>query len=571
MQLLEANKKRLLKQRNWIGVTPSKPVDVRFLTINEKSRIGKRRKIDGKSRAVACRRSPLVSAHQTDQDRFGAVHAFMSGALPIPTAADKVRVRIGSDVVTTAPSTQPHDYARSQTNSDPMLFDEQDEDVTQQVYAEPAIHLGNVLAAEPRLQDKRLATFGEGRSPQYDRSARQDLVADSRMHAESRIRQKSAGQRALIQYSEQSEATDPSYRITHRVGSIDRSLKLVFDSCSPSGPGNTASAMDKTGGAQNGQADFEAEELETGHAFQNVGGAQQLGVRRPPNPLAIVDDEPWKSFLDIRDSSSGQVNVKGGTGTSLPQPHISARNARADRTVWPQHATPGNLTQANLSNVSALSPAPKHSGGRPTGARPNLRTGAVRDIDDSEELWRSFVLGSHPQSDCDTIHSHDEMSEDSMSRATKGYAWTRMPLSNAVTSVTYVSSTPFRSLSGQASRISDDVQYAPHQGSWSITSQAPPYAVRGRIESLGDSGVQAEDWGDETSAISRFGERPTHVSLQNHASHDGDLFSDTRTSRSNLDQLDRAWDHVSRQAQAGGSVVWQRHRSSSIRDIPDSD
>lgn len=76
---------------------------------------------------------------------------------------------------------------------------------------------------------------------------------------------------------------------------------------------------------------------------------------------------------------------------------------------------------------------------------------------------------------------------------------------------------------------------------------------------------------ERTPAGSHFGAQWTHASLQNHASHEDDMFSDTRTSRSDLDRQDRAWDDVSRRAQASGSIIWQRSRNSSIGDITDSD
>jgi hypothetical protein len=98
-----------------------------------------------------------------------------------------------------------------------------------------------------------------------------------------------------------------------------------------------------------------------------------------------------------------------------------------------------------------------------------------------------------------------------------------------------------------------------------------PYNVWGRVNSPSEEDVQNEDQGEETSARSRFGEQSTHASLQNHASHDGAMFSDTRTSRSESDQRGRVWDDVSRRAQASGSNVCQRGRGSSIWDIPDSD
>ncbi|XPT01678.1 hypothetical protein M3J09_010808 [Ascochyta lentis] len=567
MQLLEANKERLLRQQDWIGVAPSRPVDLQFLSVKEKNRIGKRRKMEGKSRATARRQSPTVYPHRTGEDELeDHGDAFMSGALPIPSAADKIRVRIGSHALT-AVSTQPNNDARSQTNSDSMLFDEEGEEAVESETAQSITASGHVHAANPKPMNERSAESYEDCSPQHDRYTNHGLTAQSEGDAEGHI-----GTNTLHLPMQASEATDSSYHITHHVGGIDRPLKLVFGKQSLSKASRAASSTDQTGLAQRAHANLDAEDVETGRASQNIGAAHRSSLRRPPIPSAIIDDEPWRTFLGIGQSSSDHVCVDNGTGTSVPQPHIPARTT-AYRTSWPQHTTQGKLTHANLPNASACLPALKRPSGCLSEARPNLQAGVVKEIDEHEKLWRSFVLGSDAESAIDTIHTRNDTSEDLMSQATKGYASTRLPLSTAVTSVSSppFQRTPFRSVSGQASRISEDVQYTPHSGSRSITPAAPPHTTWGRLDSYDEDELQGEGQGQEISARSRFGETSTPASLQNYATHDSDMFGDTRRSRHDLDQHDRGWDDVSRQVQASGSVLWQSSGGSYIGDIPSSD
>ncbi|UPX17431.1 uncharacterized protein EKO05_0007785 [Ascochyta rabiei] len=577
MQLLEANKKRLLRQQDWIGVAPSKPVDLQFLSVREKNRIGKRRRIDAKSRVAARRLSPAAFPHRTGQDELeGHGNAFMSGALPILRAADNIRVRIGSHALTAA-STQSKNDAASQTNSDSMLFDEEGEEVARRQGSEAPQSIaayGHVLAATPRSMNNQPMESYEDHPPRHDHYTHHGLTAQLNSDAGGHI-----WTNTLDQSIQASEATEPGYQITHYVGGVERPLKLVFGKQSSYKASHVASPTDQTGEAQQAHASIDAEEVQSGRAFQsgralqNIGATHRSSFRRPPIPSAIVDDEPWRTYLGIDQSSSDHVCVDDGTGTSVPQPHAPARNTGADRTSWPRHTTQGNLTHANLSIVSASLPAPNQPTGRIPDARPYLRSNMVKEIDEHEKLWRSFALGSDPESAIGTIHTHNDTSEDLMSRATKGYASTRLPLSTAVTSVSSspFKSTPFRSLSGQASRISDDVQHAPYSGSRSITPAAPSYITWGRIDSHDEEDVQGEDESREMNAGSCFSERSAPASLQDCGSHDGDLYGDTRTSRSHLDRLDRAWDDVSRRAQASGSVVWRRGRVSSIRDVPDSD
>ncbi|KAF3033472.1 hypothetical protein E8E11_003068 [Didymella keratinophila] len=544
-QLLEANKERLLRQQDWVGVARSRPVDMHFLSIKEKSRTGKRRKLDAKNATSTRRQSPTTFLRQTGQDQLvGHDDTFMSGALPVLTTADNIRIRIGSEVLTTAASTQPNNDARSQTKSDSMLFDEEGEDATQVLESDAPRSIpsaSHTHAADPRLDVSLRVQSDRSYLPEQGPYARNNPTQRPDDHAK-RNYHTAAGSDVLDQSSHESEATGPSYRLMHHVGGVERPLKLVFGKRRPSMTSPAASAIHRTGELQHVHADLTAKETKTGYVSRNFGEPPQLGVRRHPYPPSIDDQEPWRPYLDTGTSSSGHVRVDDGTGTSVPQPHVPAQNTKADRTSWPQHAAQGNLTHVNLSKVSASLPAVTPQGGRVPAARPLPRPSVIKEVNNDEALWQSFVLGSDPQSTTETIHTHSEASEDSMSRATKGYASTRLPLSNAVTSVSSIPfpSTPFKSLSGQASRISDDVQYAPHSGSRSITSMASD-GLWGRINSPSEEDVQDEDQGEEISARSRFSEQSPHASLQNHASHDSAMFSNTGTSCSESGQRGRAW------------------------------
>ena len=547
------------------------------MSIKEKNSVGKRRKVEGKTSALTRRRSPTTFPRRADQDGLaGHGDFFMTGALPLPAASDNIRIRIGSDALTTAASTQPNNYSQSQTNSDCMLFDEEGEDAAGRLQSEgphSTTPFGHATAGNLGSAVDHHARSDKDQSPQRFHPVHHDKPLRPGTYAGEHVQHAAAKSNTLDSSMQQSEATDPSYYLAHHVRGVERPLKLAFGRSSLLRVSHTTSLTDKNGELQLDHANFDAEEAEIGHAPRNFGEAHQTVIRKHPNPHTIVDDELLRPYLGSDMSSSGHVCVEDGTGTSVPQPHVSARNKRADRTSWPQHTTQGNLTHVNLWTVPASLPVPERSNVRLPDARPLLRTKAVKENNEHESFWRSFVLGSDPQSAIDTIHTHNETSEDSMSRATKGYASTRLPLSNSVTSVssTPSRSTPFRSLSGQAPRISDDVQYAPHSGSRSITSAAPSHAVWGRIESPDEEDVLGGGPGEETPARSRFGELSTHASLQNHASHDSEMFSDARAPRSDLDRCSRVWDDVSRKAQASGSVVWPRSRGSSICDIPSSD
>lgn len=572
-QLLEANKKRLLRQQDWAGIAPSRPVEMQPPSLTGKNRIGKRRKIDAKTAAFTRCRSPTMLLHPTGQgEHCGPDHTFMSGALPVLAAADNVQIRIGSAALTAAASTQPGNDARSQTKSDPMLFGEEGEDATQVLQSDTPQSLpfaSHAHAADQEFEVSSPLKCDRSYSHEQGSYTHNHFAQGPNNHAAERSQLHTARLNVLDQSSYESEATDPSYRLTYLVGGVERPLKLVFDKPRPSMAPHAASATYRTGELQHVHADLAAGEIQTGRVSRAVGEPAQLGVGREPS---IGDEEPWRLYSDTGISRSSHVHVDAGTGTSIPRPHIPARNTQADRTGWPQQTAQGDLTHVNLSKVSASLRADSQRVGRVPDARRLSGPSVAKNINNDDALWQSFVLGSDPQSPIETIHARKETSEDSVSRATKGYASTRLPLSNAVTSVssTPFPSTPLKGLSEQPSCISDDAQYAPQSGTRSITSMAS-YGMWGRVNSPSKEEVQGEDQGYETSARSRFDDQSTHASLQNHASHDSAMVSDTRTSRGESDRRGRAWDNVSRCAQASGSVVSQRDGGSSTWDIADSD
>lgn len=156
--------------------------------------------------------------------------------------------------------------------------------------------------------------------------------------------------------SHASEATGPGYRLMHHVGGVERPLKLVFGKEYPSMAGPAVTTTRQSGELQRAHADLATEETETGHVSRSAGESFQFGVRRQLCSPSIDDEEPWRPYLDTDTSSSGQVRVQDGTGTSVPQPHIPARNAQADHTSWPQHSA-HIPTHINLSKISASLPA----------------------------------------------------------------------------------------------------------------------------------------------------------------------------------------------------------------------
>lgn len=555
-----------MRQSRWTGITPAKRIALQPSSAKNKCRIGKSRKLEGKSRAASCQRNPLTFNTGPGHDKLGG-HICMSGALRVPAATAEIRVGIGSDASMTAATPRPDTCSRSTAESDPMLFDEQVAEA-ERTKATPGAH--GVLSACSIPATARRLTVGQAKrsdgcySPQHGPS---DVAVEYGNYAHAHNRDDAADSPPALPLLP-SEAADPGYRLTHHVGGVERPLQLDFQTRGMHSASPTILPVNSPGEVQHAHAVSDAREVRIGHTSQNVGESHQSAAREHRSPHIIDSDEPWKKYLDVDASSSGQVRVGDGTGMSVPQPHIPAQYTTADCTTWPQHNTLGNLTHNNLVAVSTSVSAPPYRGQYFSPARPLQRTETVKEETRDEALWRSFAIGSDYESAHEIIHCRDLLSEDSMSRATKGYASTRLPLSAAVNSVSSIAfpSTPFKSLSGQASRISDDVQYAPHSTSRSITSVAPNHALWGRSRSPDGEDVPGGERGDKASSGCRFGEQSTHALLQNHTSHSSMVCNDARASDSDVG----AWDDVSRRGQPSGSSVWHRSCHSSIWDSDDA-
>lgn len=126
---LEARKRKLLEQSDWVGLAPSRPLHMRFPSLRDKDQIGKRRRIDG---GIGARR---VHLHREGQDgertnrKTPPVGHFMSEALGgLP---ESISVRIGDDVLASQMSAARHEVSeervaaseRQRSRSETMLLD----------------------------------------------------------------------------------------------------------------------------------------------------------------------------------------------------------------------------------------------------------------------------------------------------------------------------------------------------------------------------------------------------------------------------------------------------------------
>ena len=249
VQLLAANKRRYLRQQDCVDVADNTPAALDSLSVKEKGRSGKCRKV---RRTMASQRSPVSFARRPDPGNLeGHGDTFMSGALPVQGAADTVRVRIGSDVVTTVASMQ-HSHVPSLISSDSMLFEQGENNAEQQKTTKH-----QYIGSQPARSDRSY-------SPERDRSANHIIATRLNSSARELVRSEADGPKA--ESIKPSEATDPSYRLTRLVGGVEHPLKLVFGRSASPPIRHLRSSAHNAGETQRVHALFSATKDKSGHA-----------------------------------------------------------------------------------------------------------------------------------------------------------------------------------------------------------------------------------------------------------------------------------------------------------------
>jgi hypothetical protein len=509
-QLLEKNRTRLLRKRDWVGIAPTKPVDLPISSIKEKERdqMSKRRKME-RSHFAPINRKRTENGHRNE----GKVHN--------PYTADQqIRVRIGTDALT-ARSTQLTGDAHSQASSDSMLFDQEDEDmIRSKDHLATVFPLPGCTTASPKVNPFH---SGSSKMPPRDCETGYYEIAKSRRAGHSPVNPRTVEQ-DMAEYG----AVGQGVRIVHTVEGIARPLDLVF--ATPNHSTKSRSHAGSTGQelriVENANADKDAKAwLKHASERSNAGDQPQSNEA---SPAAVnADDGPWRAFLSIPDRSSSHSLAMHSAETGLPHAHSTGRNDQGDHKSWSQHATQGNHTPFSSCSVSASLPSLRQPSARPAGNSFETESGPPAAMGVDERLWRVFVFGSD---DDTSLASQRNGSADTESRAPRS----GRSVSAASDTVSYTLA-PFYQVSTGATCASSRKADAPRSGIQAISS-ASPYGDWGQVGELDER---------QASAHGVFGGLPvTHALLQdsnafrNSGVSSSGGCSSTRTCRDKLGRRD---------------------------------
>ncbi|KAH7092137.1 hypothetical protein FB567DRAFT_231599 [Paraphoma chrysanthemicola] len=550
VQLLQANKKRLLQQRDWIGVAPSDPVKLRRLPSEEKRRHGRRRKVEGQHVAITRRgehMDPTLSHLQPTDDRYA--NAFITSSVQPPL--DPIRVRIGTDALTNACSTQPGDFEQSQTSSDPMLFDQQNDAGPQDQHRLPQLNPLPIRKCDSTNKSFRQATDSKhAGSHNWFRSC--GSSAHCRHKQEFHRSGTEQGTPMSVKKGPAAQNTSPKTRITRNVKGNDHPLRFVFES-------STSPTMNHPGNElQQSQSRDPEHSIAMNETDVRHSTAMRLGTIPEPSMESdataantIVNAEAGALLLEKLDQSSSRSSPYKSSILSVVHDHPTVHHREVESTKWSQHAIEGNQTRVSSSSLSVSLPALNRHAllrfGPPAHALKKgldrCHNSGMQEHDADEQVWHDFIFSSDEESSSEAMQPHVHDSEQRPWQGSSSY----LPLSVAVSSIR---STPFRPISGHASHkdVHDNANPTPAAGSRTFNA----------LDAVSADSFEALSEHEETmlAAHSATGEPlVTHASMLNNVSWDTSpmsprMLSRAETSRRGLDHAQRATGTTSQQAQA---------------------
>ncbi|CAI6332275.1 unnamed protein product [Periconia digitata] len=453
--ILLDQRQTLLSQHNWVGLTVSKPAQLRIEPSKEKEMIGKRRKIEDCTHTIS--NAPGFRRQRTKDDGK-LLH--MAASLPF----EDVVIQFGSDAAKTQPSPAQSQPSSTRDSFATMLFDNDhwrpsgslvDRRSARGVSQVSQNSIG-VLVEHPlrrdETQENRAVSWNEiGSIP----PASLDVGCEGEF--------RNSQTHKLIKHSTTASSQAGalhSHDITQLHEGSTQALRSMVDRTSVSLPSRREYQIGETSHAI---APANAALCEKGKNTQHSMGSIPL-IESPQSSDYCL----WKSLVPLDDRSSvgsepdlSKLGEPGHDGIEL---HRKAPII-IEPESWSQKATQDEETYAGLTQLASTSlPSLTPYSDRRTGLCSEDLSGwggglveepyyQHEDVDKDEMLWRPYVFGSTDATPCGLNDANVEVAEKEMT------AGRRVAACNAVSSL---SCSPVRSiLKGPkaAGCISDNAQH----------------------------------------------------------------------------------------------------------------
>ncbi|KAK4964460.1 hypothetical protein LTR28_003722 [Elasticomyces elasticus] len=414
--LFEANRRRLLERSDWLGLAPSRPVHMNFASLEDKERIGKRRKIERRLRPQHTQERRQLHDSFPANEKI-ACGPFMSGALP---AEEDIRIHVGLDALvsqtqlSTTRSLPPNPTMLRCASSDSMLIEA---DVELREILQPAVF--NAILTGNDNEDEETETKEREqqlRSEPYSNRPMIHMMGDFEQAVHSMPNQAAEhmtvyGNRLRTNslYSGAAHVEDVGYSALRRHETAREDGRLVF--CSTS-DGELVSRSDHA------DATYSGHTPKNGSGSMSTKGFGPAGNRPLEEQAATYTDEDldqdWRQWINIsRDGSSQATNpmskssdatIEAPETTAVPEPaHEHSPITSNERTFsTPQGAGTqqtttyygGDTLWGNIGEqsevCSKISPSASYKQILVLSQQPATR---AAENTDEDALWKQFVFG----------------------------------------------------------------------------------------------------------------------------------------------------------------------------------
>ncbi|KAF2005750.1 hypothetical protein P154DRAFT_571050 [Amniculicola lignicola CBS 123094] len=389
--LLEANRRWLLNEGDWVGLAASHLVNMHFTSRREKDRIGKRRKIEGRPVLHQHRNAQIMRQNAYDNHEGNRTGHRMR---PVGKhVVEDIRIQIRSDALTReTPMPQLDPGAPSSESSDPMLFDDEELFSSTAHLQSKGLDHATPLRPRPNVVQQRSAVVELAPGPTSQPTLRKPECSPKNS---SCIDKRDPTQCAFKHVPGNASPRKEGGGTNCHIMQGSRPLCLEFDQVSAdyAHTDNVCSA---------GRIQF------------GSGGDDTSNDMAQARPALIDDDGLWREFVLLDDNSSHSATTdRWRLSTSqIPTMQDTGRMSRFLSASGSQHATFGDWTGNVSSPPSASLPSMRarnrlHKPEKTPGeGQLNGRFATYKD--DSEDLWKSYVFGEESDVASDTAFSEQE-------------------------------------------------------------------------------------------------------------------------------------------------------------------
>ena len=411
-RLLAANRRRLLARPDWLGLSATKPVQIKFRSSHDKHRIGKRRKV---AQSTTHKGQPATRRLITPllEERLLLDQQLMSGALP----NDEVQVKIGADALASHTQLSRHSHT-PRLNTGRL----------------PSSDLGP-LSEEPMLLGDEGDMFEAIRSPQMRLSGSNDgripaMSEDDCRSANQRMYAPSQADDQYLQILPMQWSPEVAQMVQYQRAESEAEDRHLHDTAAANPRPADSNESYSDGVESNSPPQMSFHDPEHVTASRGTHMATDCDERPHKSRDAADDEAFWRRLMQFEDHTPSNPSLDAVKSSSL---HVTASDSTHRPVVLPA------ISEGSLG-IHRIPSTPKGAGTQESMLHDDVGTSQFRNSSESlllaspsaslqriqklaeqppsavlqhskevkeDAAWRDFIIGSQSSSG-ESTHHQDE-------------------------------------------------------------------------------------------------------------------------------------------------------------------